>query len=669
MLGTARGGAFEREGDACPFARPGQNVKHMSGELLLRPTFICFYLAGILFPLPPLSVQAQGSRWNSLANPAHIKEIADHLPPRPAGFGRPISDRQAWDKLAENPSFASVVTHARELVREPVPALPDELYLDYSKTGNRDRCQKVMHARSTRLVTLTLAECTENQGHFLAPLVDTISAICQERTWVYAAHDGRLENFHGRTVEDLRATALGWELASAGYLLGDKLPPVSRQLLHENIERRVLQPFRDMVSGRRREIYWLRATHNWNAVCLAGVTGAALALEGSPADRAQFVAAAEHYIQFFLSGFTRDGYCSEGVGYWNYGFGHFLMLSEVLRQATGGWMDLLADPVATAPALFCTRAEILNGIYPTIADCAPGSRPDPRFMQLIEERLGLGNPGGSAADFAKPAGSLTFTMLFSFLKRPLAILPHAQLAVDSPLRTWFPNGGVLICRPAPGFTAPFAVALKGGNNAEHHNHNDLGSFSVVAGKAMVICDPGSEVYTARTFSARRYESKVLSSYGHAVPVMAGRLQRSGAGAKAVVLRADFARTQDTLVLDLKSAYEVPELRRLERIFKFRRTASPALTVRDEVDFGEPETFETALITWGNWKRVSDQELLVADEMGAVKVQIDTGGAAFNLRWEKLDEDVPSKKKPMRLCISLASPVKSATVSLTIQPQL
>ncbi|MGA2656463.1 MAG: DUF4038 domain-containing protein [Verrucomicrobiota bacterium] len=160
--------------------------------------------------------------------------------------------------------------------------------------------------------------------------------------------DGELDNFYGRTVEmDLRATLLAWELAAADYLLGERLAPETRRRLRANVERRVLQPFRDMVEGRRGEIYWLRVRNNWNAVCLSGLTGAALALEASPQERARFVAAAQHYIQFFLRSFTPDGYCAEGVGYWNYGFGHFLMLGEAVRQASGGAIDLFADPAAT----------------------------------------------------------------------------------------------------------------------------------------------------------------------------------------------------------------------------------------------------------------------------------------------------------------------------------
>jgi len=600
---------------------------------------------------------------------ARVKEIAAELPPKPAGFGRPITDRAAWGKIAQAPAFASVVPQARKLSREPVPALPDELYLDFSKTGNRSRCERVLKGRQSRIVSFTLAECLEDRGRFLSPLTKTIEALCAEKTWTYPAHDRKLDNFHGRTVEiDLRASAVAWDLATADYLVGDRLSPATRRMVRENVQRRVLQPFRDMVQGRRPEIHWLRATHNWNAVCLAGVTGAALALEESPDDRAWFIAAAQHYIRFFLSGFTPDGYCSEGVGYWNYGFGHFLMLGEAIRQATGNRLDLFADPAALQPARYGLRTEIINGLYPTIADCHPGSRPAQEFVQFICERLGLAVPDAGQADFTRPSGSLAATMMFSFLDKPLPIVASAKITPDSPLRTWFKDGGVLICRPQPGSETQFAAVLKGGHNAEHHNHNDVGSFSVIAGKAMVICDPGGEIYTARTLSAHRYDSKVLSSYGHAVPVIGGELQRTGAQARAAVLRADFRDEEDTLALDLRSAYTAPGLKRLERTFVFQRGESAGLTVCDEATFSEPTSFETALITWGDWKRLSETELSLTDDGGAVRVRIDTGGEPFKISTERLNEDVPTRTKPLRLGIALNSLVKAAKVTLTITPE-
>lgn len=600
--------------------------------------------------------------------PGRLNELVTQLVPRPASFGQPISNRVAWSRAAKNPALSLLLSDAEKMAHNPDPNLSDALYLDYSRTGNRDHCQKIQFERVTRLATFALAECVENRGRFLKPLQQTIETLCAEKSWLYPAHDGKLDVFEGRAMNpDLRATTLAFDLATADYLLGDKLPAATRQLLRDNVRRRVLQPYRDMLEGRLPEIHWLRSLYNWNAVCLAGTTGAALALADSPQERAWFIAAAENRIQYYLRGFTPDGYCSEGVGYWNYGFGRFVMLAEAIRQATGGKNDLFKLPEVVQPARFGARAEILNGIYPSIADCPPGARPEPTIMRYVAQRLDLATPADAKAAVKLDSKSLAASVMLLFQEASLPVAQPLTDAHETQLRTWFKDGGVLIARPKSGDTAQFAVALKGGQNAGNHNHNDVGSFSVVVGKSMVVCDPGGEVYTRRTFGPKRFDSRVLNSFGHAVPVIAGELQSAGASAKAVVLRADFSDAEDTLVLDLHSAYAVTELKKLERMFVYRRVGQGSLRVSDHVVFDQPATFESALITWGKWKMISPDEIEITDEGGAVRVKIDTGGEPFKVRAEKIEEAVHTPKQPWHLGIALQAPVTQAKVVLTIRP--
>ena len=142
-----------------------------------------------------------------------------------------------------------------------------------------------------------------------------------------------------------------------------------------------------MITTGKPPMWWLTSKMNWNSVCLAGVTGAALTSIESPQRRAFFAASAEKYIQYFLEGFTPDGYCSEGVGYWNYGFGHFVMLAETIKQATGGKVDLLAPKRIRPIALFGRRMEILPGVYPAFADCTRGCKTRPDIDGFLESPL------------------------------------------------------------------------------------------------------------------------------------------------------------------------------------------------------------------------------------------------------------------------------------------
>ncbi len=601
-------------------------------------------------------------------DPAKIREVAKMLPHRPVGLGDPVRRRDNWRKLAQMPIFVNWLKAVHKELESAPPRASDDLFLEFSRNGNRTHWQDVEFETRSRLNEYALAECLENEGKFLEPMNNLIKQICAERTWVYPAHDRSLGNFKGTQIDiDLGSSRVAWELATIDYLFGNQLSAETRQLIRDNLQRRIFKPYRDMVEGRRDENHWLRTDNNWNAVCHAGVVGAALAQLESPEDRAFFILASQEYIQNFLKGFGTDGYCSEGMGYWNYGFGHYIMLAETIRQATGGKVDWMADPAAQLPALFGQRAEILNNIYPSIADCHPGSQPDLQLESYICQRFDLKPCRHEEEIFKRPARSVFTTALFCFMPEHLPEIP-GRAVEQSPLRTWFSEGGVLICRQPAEAKVPFAVSLKGGNNAENHNHNDVGSFIVIANRSMVLVDPGAEVYTGRTFGPKRYESDVLNSFGHDVPVIAGKLQSAGANRRAVVLQTNFTDQADSLSLDITSAYNVPSLKKLERTFTFRRGDAPSLTVIDQVALTKPESFETALVTWGQWKKISPTELLFNESTGAVRVKIETGGVPFDIGSKQLTADVPTPTKATRIGILLKKPVADARVTFTITPE-
>ncbi len=482
------------------------------------------------------------------------------------------------------------------------------------------------------------------------------------------AHDRQLTNFHGKIVDiDLGSSMLAWSLATADYLLGDKLSPETRRLIRENLDKRIFQPFTDMASGKRQKNWWMTTTNNWNAVCLAGVTGSALAVLDSKDSRAFYVAAAEHYSKNFLEGFTDDGYCSEGLGYWNYGFGYYVMLSEMICQATEGKVDLLQIDKAKQAARFGSEIEIADGVYPAFADCSTRAKPSSSLMYYVSRHLGMGLRSWEEIDPVSSGGSLYQSMMYSFPNSASKALPTSSESTGPGIRSWFDQAGVLICRPAPNSSSRLAVALKGGHNNEHHNHNDVGSFVVVLDGKPLLLDPGGEVYTARTFSSRRYDSNVLNSFGHPVPLVAGKLQSVGRQASGRVVRSEFTDSTDTLTLDITSAYDVPQLKKLERTFVYSRSGSGSLTVTDEVTFSRPTEFGTALITFDQWKKITSSSLLIRDEDEALHVKIAVSGAGFEIKPETIEEDISGNRLPTRLGVNLTRPVTHATVSVTIAP--
>jgi hypothetical protein len=138
--------------------------------------------------------------------------------------------------------------------------------------------------------------------------------------------------------------------------------------------------------------------------------------------------------------------------------------------------------------------------------------------------------------------------------------------------------------------------------------------------------------------------------------------RTGPEAQGNVVETSFTDGEDRLVLDLRSAYEVPSLEKLERTFVYSREGAGSLVVRDAVQFSEPQSFETAMITFEPVKRVDDTTL----EIGGVRVKVESG-EPFAIQTEEIDEDVAYSRKPTRIGIALKEPVESSAITLSIVP--
>ena len=76
-----------------------------------------------------------------------------------------------------------------------------------------------------------------------------------------------------------------------------------------------------------------------------------------------FAAATAKFSHRYIQSFGKDAYCQEGLGYWGYGFGNYIMICELLSQATGGKLDLYQDPAVRAVGLFpsATRSPAASG--------------------------------------------------------------------------------------------------------------------------------------------------------------------------------------------------------------------------------------------------------------------------------------------------------------------
>ncbi|MBQ3913501.1 MAG: heparinase II/III family protein, partial [Lachnospiraceae bacterium] len=188
---------------------------------------------------------------------------------------------------------------------------------------------------------------------------------------------------------------------------------------------------------------------------------------------------------------------------------------------------------------------------------------------------------------------------------PVYVLPSAQWAV---------------CRGASGG----GFAVKGGHNAEPHNHNDIGSFIYVLGDRPLLTDLGAGEYTAQYFKDEtRYGYIVCSSLGHNVPVINGHGQQAGREFACGEFVCETRQENCGVRLSFAGTYGDDALKSLVRELRYDPTAE---TLRIEDSFeSEGCLIEENLVTQGD-VLVTGDEILIRS--AAVE---DISGTAVKLR--------------------------------------
>lgn len=550
-------------------------------------------------------------------------------------------------------------------------AFSDDDYFSLSNGTATSSAQglNMMRNRAQGLSQLTWAECLENKGRFIPAIEAGLKDMLQQKSWVSPRNDFEFKNYNGIEYSVELTTALyAHTISQTLYLLRHKL---DKELYNETVERiyeRVFNPVLEKIKTQDQEngTRFLTMTNNYNHVCLAGVVGAALTLIEDKYQRAVFAYIGEYYSQNGLIGFGDDGYCSEGVGYFNYGFGRFVQLRECLWQATNGKIDLFDNPKVEKIAWYPCKLEIMNNIFPSISDSRPGIKPEVHIMFYLNRVLEMGIDKYENVSLKGFTKDNRISIMLLFPNSASLITPQKKERKESDIiRSFFEQSAVLVARPLPESESKLGIAIKGGTNNEHHNHNDIGAYTVVLDNEVMAGDPGVIPYTADIFNDKyRYNYKTIGSYGHPVPLVAGKEQRTGAEAKAIILEEESSREKEIFTIDIRSAYNVPELTKLERRMTYSRLDNGEISINDSYIFTKARAFETAIITRAKWSKKSENELILEGEKGKLLIQFYSPEGPLMLSSEVISE---GGTPYTRIAIVTQEPKKKGSITVRYVP--
>ncbi len=126
-------------------------------------------------------------------------------------------------------------------------------------------------------------------------------------------------------AEMTMAMAIGYDW------LYDQLSPASRTAIREAILKKGIEPSLDPKYNS-----WLKAEHNWNQVCNAGMTYGAMAIyEDQPELAKQIINRAIETIVLPMADYAPNGAYPEGYGYWGYGTSFNVMFISAVEKLFG----------------------------------------------------------------------------------------------------------------------------------------------------------------------------------------------------------------------------------------------------------------------------------------------------------------------------------------------
>lgn len=509
---------------------------------------------------------------------------------RTPGFWRGVRENAVYRETVER-----METEYRALSEAGIKPLTKAEYDAYFETGDRATFEKNFFARRALLErAFLLAMLYPEKETYLQTVREMILTICEETCWVVPAH------FHDHKV-DLFSSETALILTECVSFLGERLERQVRDTALREAERRVIA-----VYEAEKEFVWEKYTSNWSAVCTASVAITMMYAfpQAFERNKTRVLKAQE----LFLSGFSDDGICFEGPLYWIYGFGNFVWLADALFDFSGGRDDLFRLPKAKTVAAYPNYAVLKGGAFVSFSDSSRNAifeRPLLNCIQKHDPSITF-SLNGTDLIFARSSANMQPFLLRNFFFGDS--LPVTETAgKDHEL----PSAGQMIFN-----RETYSFAIKAGNNAELHNHNDVGSFIFADAEGQALCDLGCGMYNRDYFSEKRYEILCTSSYGHSVPIINGSPQKPGKQYAGTL-----SRDHDTVTLDLKNAYDLPTLESLTRTVTAKREG---VTVHDRF-CGDIQSFVDRFVTLRE-PQISENTV----KLGGTVIRFDSQKAALTV---------------------------------------
>lgn len=552
-------------------------------------------------------------------------------------------------------SGAFFAAQAEKLLDEPYPQLCASVYMQYVRNGNRSNYEALYFRRREMLTTFVLAELYEGKGRFTDRIIDGFWFIMEESSWIIPAHNWSGKPVKGGVVSlpdtfstsddgddmkhiDLFSAGTGGQMAWLWYVTADLLDrenPVIRTRLFSQLKQRILHPFYTYDHD-----WWMgtngNALNNWTPWIISNILTVIALCEEDDSLRRTGVEKCLVILDRYISELPDDGGCDEGPGYWGVAGGSLFDCLEVLYDITNGAIDVFDAPIVRRFCEYIMHVSINETQYINFADAASRLHPDFRMISRMGRRLGSERLSAFASTVIHAPDNypLANAQSYRFWENLAEPIPEQQTFCPAE-HTFFDNLQIAISREITDDGIGMFLALKGGHNAESHNHNDVGQFILFDHGKPIIMDAGVEQYCRDTFSDKRYTLWAMRGDYHNIANINHVEQQPGKQYHAEVL--SYSEENGAMTLDLTSAY--PAEAGIVRYTRSAELNGSCVTVIDTLQLNAPGTAEFHYLTVdkptvdGNILRFASGHTAEFDPSLQVTLDaIDLGGGKISREW-------------------------------------
>lgn len=471
------------------------------------------------------------------------------------------SNRAAWDSIYGKNKAAIILRGERQLNYQ-WKYIPFTNYLEYEKSGNRNIMQNPNSENNNALADLVIAELAEGKGRFMPQIINGVFYNCERSSWVLSAHlpaqqSKRATPDFREQVIDLGSAELGAFLSWVHYFFKaefDKVDPMIAARLHHELTQKIILPYRN------NDHFWWLAFHprpdgmvnNWNPWTNFNCIQTIALLETDMAQLSSDVHRSMRSVDKFINYVNEDGACEEGPSYWGHAAGKLYDYLELLQLMSNGNLSIMNHKMIKDMGEYISRSYVGNDWVVNFADASARFSSNAGVIFRYGKAVNSAEMMGFAAHLVQEKGKNPISFGIDFF-RYLESLRYNEELMNYPTKYSTPDITIYNQTQFYYFKNNKAfLAVKGGYNAESHNHNDAGTFSLWVNQSPVLIDAGVGTYVRQTFGPERYSIWTMRSNYHNLPSINNVEQAFGKEYKARNIKINSK--NKSIVMDIAGAY-------------------------------------------------------------------------------------------------------------------